>query len=128
MRSNQTFQQAMAVLHQTTESFKEGTVSSVAHSYARGAALCAAIVGMAKSLGATIDHPICIDSRGELSITSSKDTDQYGKRFSDWLNSAAPRQGVIGIAILHETSRWCFINHFAMEDLLYRFEKETKNV
>lgn len=115
---NKHFQQAIAALNQTNEAFQAGLISSVQHGDQREAALAAALAGMAATFQVTFKGGRYIDSRGEFRLAS---TGCFGKRFADLLNTAKPRCGVYGVAILTQEATWCFINHFEVERLVQRF-------
>ncbi len=121
------FLKAIAALDETTEAFKAGRVLPWPHSQARGAALCQALVAMAASLGADIEDPITIDSRGELRCVSKQGTTgkadraSFGAEFARWLNTASPRTGVAPGAVMLPESSWCYLNHFSVEKLVQAY-------
>lgn len=125
---NKEFRQAIAVLRQTNEDFAAGTTSAVAHGHARGAAICAAVVAMARSFGVKLKPIGGIDSRGELSITAAKAVEdgtagcgRFGGPFAELLNAANVRTGVNPPAHLDSESGWCIINHFSAENMVLQY-------
>jgi hypothetical protein len=130
---NKEFRQAVAVLRQTNEDFKAGQTTAVAHGHARGAAICAAVVAMARSFGVKLKAIGGIDARGELNITAAKAVEdgtagsgRFGGPFAELLNASNVRTGVAPPAHLDSESGWCIINHFDAESMVLRYA-ESKN-
>lgn len=123
----QAFLAAAAELDRANAEFKRGELKSVPHSRQREAALCEALVQMAASLNCMLEHPISIDSRGELRVVTKGKTlreagsSPYGAEFVSWLNTANPRTGVAPGAHLLPESGWCYLNHFDAEKLVQRY-------
>lgn len=123
----QAFLVAVAALDKANAEFAAGRLKSVPHSREREKSLIEALVQMAASLGCALEHPISIDSRGELRvITKGKGfhdagSGPYGEAFVGWLNTANPRTGVAPGAHLFAESGWCNVNHFEVEKLVQRY-------
>jgi hypothetical protein len=125
---NKEFHQAIAVLKQTTEDFSKGHTTAVAHGHARGAAICAAVIAMARSFGVKLNPLGGIDACGELSITAAKAVPdgmagcgRFGGPFAELLNAANARTGSSPPAHLHSESGWCMLNHFDAEKMVLRY-------
>lgn len=130
---NKEFRQAIAVLRQTNEDFKAGQTTAVAHGHARSAAICAAVIAMARSFGVKLKPIGGIDARGELNITAAKEVEdgtagcgRFGGPFAELLNAANVRTGIAPPAHLDSESGWCIINHFDAENMVLRYA-ESKN-
>ncbi|KVP97045.1 hypothetical protein WJ97_14600 [Burkholderia ubonensis] len=130
---NNEFRQAIAVLKQTNEDFKNGHTSSVAHANSREAALMAALPALARTFGVKLASMHRIDARGELHIVA-RDGDKdprlgggrFGGPFATLLNTANPRTGIAPGAVLDSESGWCYMNHFDVEKLVLRYFDENK--
>lgn len=125
---NTDFTKAINDLRQTTESFKKGATSPIAHGTARGGAICAAVVAMAKSFDVTLKPIGGIDSRGDIHITAAKGVEdgtagcgRFGAEFAEWLNTSNVRTGLCPPAHLSPDSGWCIINHFDAERMILRY-------
>lgn len=128
------FLAAIADLNQVNEAFKAGTVSSVEHGYRRGVALCSAIFEMAACMGASLEKPISIDSRGEIHVVTKgkshwdRGSGRYGEEFASWLNKANPRTGIAPGAVMLPEAGWCYLNHFNVEKLVLEYASTLAKV
>lgn len=122
---NQEFRQAIAVLKQTNEDFRNGHTTSVAHARTREAALRAALTALARHHGVLLAYVRGIDGNGEFRIAAvTKKGDNpahgcapFGPAFTALLNTAKPRTGIIPCALSPDNG-WCYLNHFEVERLV----------
>lgn len=123
MTAIQNLHASIKALYAANDSFRKGEISSITHGQRREAALIDALCAMAESFGVTLERPVSIDSRGDISVVCPQNCPPYGEQFVKWLNESSPRCGT-GIAVLLPESRWCRINHFSLELMVIEYSRE----
>lgn len=119
------FFQAAQDLMAANEAFAVGSIGSNQHRYAREDALSKAMDALACAHGVTLQKPLQIDSRGEMSLVAMPldgsdprcGAGQFGT-LVDVLNQYQPRCGVSSGAVLVPQMGWCRMNHFQVEKMI----------
>jgi len=132
--SQDQFLKAVASLAEANAAFAAGTLKSVPHADARGAALSAALLSMAACHGVLLQTPVQIDSNGEFSLVALKapganslyGCGSYGKKLAERLTKHKGRTGAFGPATFYADSGWCRLNHFNAEAMVLEYAAELQ--
>lgn len=128
LRARLKFFKAVQELDAAWMEYAFGSLSSVPHANRRESCLCTAIEALATELGAQIEGPLRIDSRGDIAVNVKRGAGGYGAALAELLNRHNPRTGIQPGAVLQASSSWCYLNHFDAERLVRdRFPSVAKH-
>lgn len=126
---------AKALISANERFFTTKELSSVGHRDAREAAMQAGLPAMAAEFGVTLQGPIYVDSRGEMSIVALKPGSTNAKvdgcaKFGDFAEHLTRNHARTGVApgIIDPDNGWCMMSHFGVEKMLlaYRVSQLTQ--
>ena len=86
----------------------------------REAAIAHALRAMAAANGVTLTEPLHIDARGEFALIAKP---SFGPVLAKYLNAVGPRTGISPGAHMDERSCWCYLNHFAAEQMIRNYDE-----
>lgn len=126
-------EKASVDLKNINESFKEGSMTSVAYSLMRSRALLDALRGVVFMHGVELEEPLQIDSNGEVSLIAKNPngpasiygSGHFGKDLADLITEYRPRTGQAYGANLSPENGWCKMNHFDVERMVVDFSERN---